>query len=72
MSVEVFEWDESNLRKLRAHRIRADEVEQALAGDPILIYEQDARGENRYVYYGETHPNRLLAVVVTERNNKFA
>jgi hypothetical protein len=27
-------------------------VEEALSRDPILIYEQDADGEARYVYYG--------------------
>jgi hypothetical protein len=27
----VFDWDVSNLRKIRAHRIKADEVEMALS-----------------------------------------
>jgi uncharacterized DUF497 family protein len=36
-----------------------------------LIYEQDADGEARYVYYGETERNRLLAIVLTERGNKI-
>ena len=38
----MFDWDENNLRKIRAHRIRRGEVEQALSNSPILIYEQDA------------------------------
>jgi hypothetical protein len=50
----VFDWDQHNLKKIRAHRIKIDEVEQALARDPILMYEQDANGEKRYVYYGKT------------------
>ena len=50
----VFDWDESNRRKIRAHRIKAEEVEEALSNAPILIYEQDVEGEARYVYYGET------------------
>ena len=50
MGVDVFDWDENNLRKIRAHRINPTEVEQALAGGPILIYEQNAGGESRYVY----------------------
>jgi hypothetical protein len=41
----VFDRDESNLRKIKAHGIDAAEVEQALSADPILIYEQDAEGE---------------------------
>jgi uncharacterized DUF497 family protein len=67
----VFDWDRNNLKKIRAHRIKVEEVEQALARGPILIYEQDASGEARYVYYGETERNRLLAVVLTERDDKI-
>jgi len=26
----VFDWDANNLRKIRAHRIKAEEVEEAL------------------------------------------
>lgn len=67
----MFDWDANNLRKIRAHRIKAAEVEQALTNDPILIYEQDAVGESRYVYYGETARDRLLAIVLTERDEKI-
>jgi len=51
----MFEWDRNNLRKIRAHRIKREEVEQALLNDPIPIYEQDVEGELRVVYYGENH-----------------
>jgi len=67
----LFEWDDSNLRKIRAHRIRPEEVEEALSREPMLIYEQDANGEVRHVYYGETEHNRLLAIVLTERNGRI-
>jgi hypothetical protein len=40
----VFDWDTNNLRKIRAHRIKAEEVEKALSNDPIPIYEQDVEG----------------------------
>jgi hypothetical protein len=43
----VFDWDENNLRKIRAHRIKSQEVEQGLSNSPILIYEQDVQGELR-------------------------
>jgi uncharacterized DUF497 family protein len=69
--VAVFDWDRNNLRKIKAHDVTAAEVTQALSGDPILIYEQDADGEIRHVYYGETERNRLLAVVLTERNQRI-
>ena len=64
-------WDQHNLRKIKAHRLNSAEVEQALSSSPILIYEQDADGEVRYVYYGETTGLRLIAVVVTERLEKL-
>ena len=67
----MFDWDQNNLKKIRAHRIKVAEVEQALSREPILIYEQDGDGESRYVYYGETERNRLLAVVLTERDKKI-
>jgi uncharacterized DUF497 family protein len=67
----VFDWDQNNLKKIRAHRIKVEEVEQALSRDPVLIYEQDAGDEVRYVYYGETERNRLLAIDLTERSDKI-
>lgn len=67
----MFDWDHNNLRKIRAHGIKRGEVEQALSREPILIYEQTAAAEIRYVYYGETDRNRLIAVVLTERGEKI-
>jgi len=67
----VFDWDENNLRKIRAHRIKSEGVEQGLSNGPILIYEQDAQGEPRYVYYCESDAGRLLAAVVIERASGF-
>jgi uncharacterized protein len=71
MEKVVFDWDRNNLTKIRAHRAKVEEVEQALSRDPVLIYEQDADGEARYVYYGETNRNRLLAIVLTERDDSI-
>ncbi|MEO8660826.1 MAG: BrnT family toxin [Bryobacteraceae bacterium] len=67
----VFDWDRNNLRKIKAHRIKQAEVEQALTKDPIQVYEQDADAEVRYIYYGETERNRMIAVVLSERGNKI-
>ena len=46
----MFDWDRNNLRKIRAHRIKREEAEQALLNDPIPIYEQDVDGELRFVF----------------------
>ena len=67
----MFDWDRNNLLKIRKHRINRDEAEQALSGAPILIYEQEVQDELRYVYYGETSGGRLLALIVTERDEKI-
>ena len=71
IELTVFDWDRNNLKKIAAHRLHAVEVEQALSRNPILIYEQQADEEARFVYYGETASNRLLAVVLTERGDKI-
>ena len=67
----VFDWDENNLRKIRTHRIKPEEVEQGLSNGPILIYEQDVQGEPRYVYYCETDAGRLVAAIVIERGEQI-
>lgn len=59
------------MRKIRAHRIKPEEVEQGLSNRPIPIYEQDVQGELRYVYYCETDAGRLLAVIVVERGERI-
>jgi len=71
MENAMFDWDKNNLRKIKAHRIKVEEVERALSNDPIPIYEQDVDGEMRYVYYGETEAGRLLAVVLVERGENI-
>ena len=71
MAEQMFDWDRNNLRKIRGHRIKREETEQALLNDPIPIYEQDVEGERRFVYYGETNAGRLLAVIVTERGESI-
>ena len=68
MTASVFDWDRNNLRKIRAHRLTRIEVEDALSRDPILIYEQDAEGEVRYVYYAATGSDRMMADLLTGRD----
>lgn len=55
----IFDWDRHNLKKIKSHGLEAAEVEHALASSPILVFEQDADGETRGVYYGETAKLRL-------------
>lgn len=67
----MFEWDRNNLRKILAHGIGREEVEEALANNPIPVYQQDVAGEERCVYYAETGAGRLLAVVFIERGDRI-
>ena len=67
----MFEWDRSNLRKIRAHKFEQEEVEQVLLNNPLPIYEQDVEGECGFVYYGETNAGRLSAVVFAERGSNI-
>jgi uncharacterized DUF497 family protein len=71
MERAMFDWDRNNLGKIRAHRIKREEAEQALLNGPIPIYEQEAGGERRFVYYGGTNAGRLLAIIVTERGDSI-
>lgn len=68
---DVFDWDENNLRKIRAHRFKRQEVELGLSNGPILIYEQNGQGEPRYVYYCETDAGRLLAASSSSEASGF-
>ena len=57
----VFDWDQNNLKKIWAHRIKVAAEEQALSREPVLIDRHDT----------ETERNRLRAVVLTERDTKL-
>lgn len=62
MGANMFQWDRNNPREIRAHRIKPEEAEQALENDPILVYEHQVEDELRFVYYGKTAKDRLLAL----------
>ena len=67
----MFEWDENNLRKIRAHRIKAGRLNKRKRVPPSSSTNKTPVGESRYVYYAETNRGRLLAVVLTERQEKI-
>ena len=68
---DLFEWDEHNLKKIRRHRVSAEEVMEALTGRPMYQYPQLVEGERRELYYGETARGRLIAVAVTIRGEQM-
>jgi len=69
--LEHFEWDAFNTPKLLRHGITPQEAMEAMTNDPLLQYPQDAEGEQRELYYGETNAGRMLAVAVTWRGGRI-
>ena len=47
------------------------EVEETISREPMLIYEQDANEGVRYVYYRETVRGRMIAVVLTDCDDRI-
>ena len=70
----LFEWDPAKARRnIETHGISFDEASTAFKDtlsvtihDPLHSYEED-----RFVLVGNSHRNRLLVIVHTERRNKI-
>jgi hypothetical protein len=70
----LFEWDPAKARRnIETHGISFDEASTAFKDtlsvtihDPLHSYEED-----RFVLLGNSHRNRLLVIVHTERGNKI-
>ena len=70
----LFEWDPAKARRnIETHGISFDESSTAFKDtlsvtihDPLHSYEED-----RFVLLGNSHRNRLLVIVHTERGNKI-
>jgi uncharacterized DUF497 family protein len=68
---EYFEWDAFNTPKVLRHGITPDEAMDAMTNGPLLQYPQEAPGEQRELYYGETKAGRMLAIAVTWRGDRI-
>jgi len=64
-----YEWDASNLSKLRRHRVKRAEFEEAMKNGAILWEVQSDNGEDRFKEVGHTNTGRVLFVVWTPRDN---
>jgi uncharacterized DUF497 family protein len=67
----LFEWDDANVDHIARHRVRPEEVEEALT-DPRRIGTPayDADNERRLAILGATADGRVLFVVFTIRQGK--
>lgn len=68
MDLKVFDWDRHNLKKIRAHDLTREETEEAVLNDPLVALVYEVGGELRTTLYSETNAARIIAVVVTDRN----
>jgi uncharacterized protein len=70
----LFEWDHRKARKnLAAHGVSFDEASSAFR-DPLsltIIDPLHSEGEERFVLIGQSHRNRILVIVHTERDDRI-
>jgi len=66
----IFSWDEANIRHLARHGVSKSEAEQCYRNDPLIIEEQFAGKELRYLALGETNASRRLEFVFTLRHGQ--
>ncbi len=73
MSLE-FEWDKDKAKtNLNKHGVTFEEA-SSIFGDPLALTIPDPQHsveEDRFVTLGESHRNRLLVVVYTDREDKI-
>jgi uncharacterized DUF497 family protein len=62
-----FLWDYDNLTHIAEHGVSAEEAEQVLNCDTMLIEYQNRNDEERFMEIGVTHRGRFLIVVFTSR-----
>ena len=66
-----FHWDNGNIEHIARHEVTPQEAEQVIENDPLDAGVVFRNGETRTVHLGETDANRVLVVVVTERNGLY-
>ncbi|MFN0168887.1 MAG: BrnT family toxin [Bryobacteraceae bacterium] len=64
-----FEWDDGNVRHIRAHDVTPEEVEQVMADEPLDINFAVADGEERWTVVGHSDQLRFLVVVYSLRGD---
>jgi uncharacterized DUF497 family protein len=61
--IQGFIWDDENLAHIARHAVSADEVEEALVGEPLVLRGPDGR----YLAYGRAEHGRWVFVVYVTR-----
>jgi uncharacterized DUF497 family protein len=63
--MDVFEWDEANIRHIAMHEVTSEEAEQAIDNDPVDLGVQMVDGEERRLHIGSTNAGRVLMIATT-------
>jgi hypothetical protein len=67
-----FDWDDANTRHIARHDVTPEEVEQALANNPLVVLAVQRRsGEERALCAGLTDAGRALQFVYTMRRGRI-
>ena len=65
-----FDWDEHNLFHIAMHGISREDAESALTIHPVRLETEIRNGERRTLFAGQDQTGRILAVVVTPRDQR--
>ncbi len=71
MNDDKFEWDQANIVHIAEHGLKPEEVEQAIANNPITLTVVIRGGELRTICAGRTDSRRVLKVIYTERRGRI-
>jgi hypothetical protein len=66
-AIRGFIWDEANLAHISRHQVSAEEVEEALTGNALVLRGPDGR----YLAYGRTVNGRQLFAVYVSRPGRL-
>jgi uncharacterized DUF497 family protein len=67
----VFDWDKESRAHIARHGVTPEEVEQAVMISPVDLATQYYEGEERFLLLGATAATRVLAVVLTWRDDRM-
>jgi uncharacterized DUF497 family protein len=70
MNSALFDWDDANVLHLARHDVSPEEAEEVMLGDPLDLGFDEASGEDRWSYVGQTSTGRILRIVVTDRGKR--
>lgn len=65
-----FDWDATNTRHLKRHRVTPGKLEELISSEPIYVEHQAQSGEQRYKVLEATKAGRVLIGIWTPRDGR--